>query len=153
MLQHDDRVVYGFKGSKTWFTRVADIEISNLVGTQARFDDIRDVGLFHTFQRSILATDQHASVMESNGAVYFENTTQWLSKLRTVVGLREDVFNFDVQDKMRNADGSCDLNSDPLGCNTGNKRANIFSPKLGITLGPWNADLILHHPRGGISQQ
>lgn len=137
MLQQDDRVVYGFKGSKTWFTRVADIEISNMVGTQARFDDIRNVGLSHTFQRSILATDQRASVMESSGAVYFENTAQWLSKLRTVVGVREDVFNFDVQDKMRNADGSCDLNSDPLGCNTGNKRANIFSPKLGITLGPW----------------
>src|SRR5262249_40547544 len=37
-----------------------------------------------------------------------------------------------------NADGSCDINSDPLGCNTGNKLANLFSPKLGITLGPWN---------------
>jgi outer membrane receptor protein involved in Fe transport len=39
---------------------------------------------------------------------------------------------------MLNADGTCDINSDPLGCNTGSKRASIFSPKLGITLGPWN---------------
>src|SRR5262249_41749155 len=101
-------------------------------------DDIKDVALYHTFQRRILGTDQNASVQESNGAVYFENTTHWLEKLRTVLGLREDVFNFDVKDKMLNADGTCDINSDPLGCNTGSNRASIFSPKLGITLGPWN---------------
>src|SRR5262249_11215717 len=28
-------------------------------------------------------------------------------------------------------------NSDPLGCNTGTVRAGIFSPKLGLVLGPW----------------
>jgi len=137
MLQQDDRVVYGFKGSKTWFTHVGAIEIENLVGAQARFDDIRNLGLYHTFQRSILSTDQHARVLETNGAVYFENTTRWLDKLRTVLGVRDDEFNFDVHDKMLNADGSCDINSDPLGCNTGNKRADIFSPKLGLTIGPW----------------
>ena len=138
MLQHDDRTVYGFKGSKTWFAHLGGIDTSNLLGVQARFDDIQDVGLYHTFQRRILGTDQHARVQESNGAVYFENSTQWLQKLRTVVGLREDVFDFDVKDKMLNADGSCDINSDPLGCNNGSKRASIFSPKLGITLGAWN---------------
>lgn len=138
MLQHDDRTVYGFKGSKTWFTNVLGMDTSNLIGVQARFDDIREVGLFHTVQRKVLGTDQNASVQESNGAIYVENTTHWLDKLRTVVGLREDEFSFDVKDKMFNADGSCDINSDPLGCNTGDRRANIFSPKLGISIGPWN---------------
>jgi outer membrane receptor protein involved in Fe transport len=138
MLQHDDRMVYGFQGCKTWFTNVAGINTSNLLGVQARFDDIKDVALYHTFQRRIIGTDQDARVQESNGAVYFENTTQWLEKVRTVLGLREDVFDYDVKDRMLNADGTCDINSDPLGCNTGSKRANIFSPKLGITLGPWN---------------
>src|SRR5258708_35309795 len=38
---------------------------------------------------------------------------------------------------MLNADGSCNINSDPLGCSTGNKRASICSPKLGVVLGPW----------------
>jgi hypothetical protein len=56
--------------------------------------------------------------------------------VRTVVGLREDQFDFDVKDKMLNADRSCNINSDPLGCSTGNKRASIFSPKLGVVLGP-----------------
>ncbi len=138
MLQHDDRTVYGFKGSKTWYARVLGIEMSNLVGAQARFDDIASVGIYHTVGRQILSADQHAAVMESNGAVYLENSTQWFAKLRTVLGLREDVFNFDVTDKLLNADRSCNIQSDPLGCNSGSKRANIFSPKLGVTLGPWS---------------
>jgi outer membrane receptor protein involved in Fe transport len=139
MLQHDDRMVYGFKGSKTWHTRLLGLDTSNLIGAQARFDDIKDVGLFHTLQRQILGTDQNASVQESNGAIYVENTTQWLDRLRTVLGLREDEFSFDVKDKMLNAERGCNINSDPLGCDTGDKRANIFSPKLGITIGPWNS--------------
>jgi outer membrane receptor protein involved in Fe transport len=138
MLQHDDRAVYGFKGSKTWFTHLWGMESTNVLGVQGRFDDIKDVGIDHTFQRQILFPEQDAKVMESNGAVYVENTTQWLQKLRTVLGLREDEFDFDVTDQLRNPDGSCTITSDFLGCNTGTRRANIFSPKLGITLGPWN---------------
>jgi outer membrane receptor protein involved in Fe transport len=139
MLQHDDRVVYGFKGSKTWFADFGGIHTSNLVGVQARVDDISDVGIDHTFERQYLATLQNASVLEANGAVYAENTTQWLRRLRTVLGLREDEFSFDVQDKMLNPDGTCTIDSDPLGCNTGRVRANIFSPKLGFILGPWGS--------------
>ncbi len=137
MLQHDDRVVYGAKGSKTWFADLWGMPSSTVIGVQARVDDIRDVGIDATFQRQYLSTKQNASVLESNGAVYAENSTQWLPYFRTVLGLREDEFDFDVKDKMLNADGSCNIDSDPLGCNTGDIRAHIFSPKLGITLGPW----------------
>jgi hypothetical protein len=75
--------------------------------------------------------------LESNGAVYAESSTRWLDHVQTTLGLREDQFDFDVKDKMLNPDGSCNLNSDPLGCVSGNKRASIFSPKLGLILGPW----------------
>jgi outer membrane receptor protein involved in Fe transport len=137
MLQHDDRVVYGFNGSKTWFANINGIPTTTLLGVQGRVDDIRDVGIDATYQRQYLYTKQNAGVLESNGALYLENSTSWTGKLRTVLGLREDEFDFDVHDKMLNSDGSCNINSDPLGCNTGNVRANIFSPKLGIILGPW----------------
>ncbi|HEY0340724.1 MAG TPA: TonB-dependent receptor, partial [Steroidobacteraceae bacterium] len=137
MLQHDDRIVYGAKGSKTWFADLWGMPSSTVIGVQARVDDIRDVGIDATVQRQYLSTKQNAGVLESNGALYAENSMQWLPYFRTVLGLREDEFDFDVKDKMLNADGSCNIDSDPLGCNTGNIRAHIFSPKLGITLGPW----------------
>src|SRR5215471_6433965 len=41
------------------------------------------------------------------------------------------------KDKMVSRDGACSIESDPLGCNTGSVSAAIFSPKLGIVLGPW----------------
>jgi hypothetical protein len=137
MLQRDDRVAYGLKASKTWYPTIAGFPMSNLVGVQARVDDIRDVGIFPTLQRQVIGTRQDADVLESNGAVYAESSIRWFPQLRTVAGLREDQFDFDVKDKMINRDGTCNVGSDPLGCATGNKRASIFSPKLGIVLGPW----------------
>jgi TonB dependent receptor/TonB-dependent Receptor Plug Domain len=128
ILQHDDRVVYGFNGSKTWFASLGSSQSTTVAGVQGRVDDIRDVGIDATVQRQYRYTKQDAGVLESNGAVYLENSTAWTSKLRTVLGLREDEFDFDVKDRMGN---------DPLGSNSGNVRANIFSPKLGIVLGPW----------------
>ena len=99
MLQHDDRVVYGFNGSKTWFATLAgSIPTTTLVGIQARADDIRDVRIDATRQRRYLYTKQDAGVVESNGALYLENSTSWTGTVRTVIGLREDVFDFDVKD-------------------------------------------------------
>ncbi len=137
MLQHDDRVVYGAKGSKSWFTSLGASPMTNVIGVQARFDDIRDVGIFPTFQRQIIGTTQNAGVMESSAAVYGENTVQWREWFRSILGLRQDQFDFDVKDKMRNPNGSCDINSDPLGCDTATRRASIFSPKVGLMFGPW----------------
>ena len=136
MLQHDDRAVFGFKGSKTWNARIGEISLSNVIGAQARIDDIYDVGIFSTYQRRTIGTMQNAGVVESNGAFYAQSSVQWRDHWRTVVGLRADQFEFDVKDKMLNA-GNCNINSDPLGCVTGTKRASIFSPKLGLVLGPW----------------
>ena len=137
MLQLDNRVVYGGKASKTWYARIGDAPVTSVIGLQGRVDDIRDVGIFPTVQRQVLGTRQDASVVESNAAVYAESSIRWRTWLRTTVGLREDAFDFNVTDKLLNGDRSCNLNSDPLGCDTGKKRASIFSPKLGLVLGPW----------------
>jgi hypothetical protein len=138
MLQHDDRMVYGAKGSKTWYANLFGLPTTNVVGVQTRIDDIRDVGIFPTFDRQIIGTTQNASVLESNAAVYAENTIQWNDRLRATVGLREDYFDFDVKDKMLSPAGNCTIISDPEGCVTGNQHATEFSPKIGIVLGPWS---------------
>lgn len=138
MLQHDDRMVYGAKASKTWYANLFGLPMTNVVGAQTRIDDIKDVGIFPTFERQIIGTTQNASVLESNAAVYAENTIQWNDHVRTTIGLREDYYDFDVKDKMLNPDGGCNIISDPEGCVTGNQHATEFSPKIGIVLGPWN---------------
>jgi hypothetical protein len=137
MLQHDDRVVYGAQGSKSWFADLGTSPMINVIGVETRVDDIRDVGIFPTFQRQVLGTTQNAAVVESSLGLYAESTVRWRDWLRTVLGVREDLFGFQVKDKMLNANGSCDLRSDPLGCDSGDRRASIFSPKFALALGPW----------------
>ena len=96
VLQHDDRVIYGLKASKSWFGDLFGLPMTNLIGLQTRFDDIRDVVIFPTFERQVIGTTQNARVLESNGALYAESTIRWRSFLQTTVGLREDRFDFDV---------------------------------------------------------
>ncbi|HEV2271253.1 MAG TPA: TonB-dependent receptor [Steroidobacteraceae bacterium] len=139
MLQRDDRVVYGLNGSTTWYGALAGAQMTNVIGATVRVDDVRDVGIFPTFRRQVLGTMQDAGIVESSAAIYAENEIQWRGWLRSIVGIREDQFDFDVADKMRNSDGSCNIASDPLGCDSGSKRASIFSPKAGFVLGPWGA--------------
>jgi TonB dependent receptor/TonB-dependent Receptor Plug Domain len=137
MLQHDDRMVYGFKGSKTWYSALFGLPTTSVIGVQGRVDDIKDVGIFSTVERRILSATQDAAAVEASVAVYAENTIWWTDKVQTTIGVREDEFDFDVRDKMLNADGSCNLLSDPEGCVGGVRRAHIFSPKIGLVLGPW----------------
>lgn len=137
MLQHDDRVVSGFKASKSWYGTLLGLPVSNVIGLQGRLDDIFDVGIFPTYQRQITGTTQNASVTEASAAIYAENSLQWRDDVRSVLGLREDGFSFDVHDRMLGSDGRCSIASDPLGCDTGNRRASRFSPKLGLEFGPW----------------
>lgn len=73
--------------------------MSNLLGAQARMDDVKDIGIGYTFDRRYLSTHQNASVVQKSSAIYFENATQWLPRLRTVVGLRKDWFRFDGRTK------------------------------------------------------
>jgi len=63
------------------------------------------------------------TVHETSVGMYYQNQTQWLPKMRTVIGLRGDVFVFDVDSN--------------LAVNSGNNTATIFSPKLGLIVGPW----------------
>jgi outer membrane receptor protein involved in Fe transport len=56
--------------------------------------------------------------------VYGESQVQWAEKFRSIVGLREDVYSFDV------------ASDTPQ--NSGKVRASIGSPKVALVFGPWD---------------
>ena len=58
-----------------------------------------------------------------NGVLKYRQQTRWLPKFRTVLGLRGDIFVFDVE-------------SDTA-VNSGLRADNIVSPKLSLIFGPW----------------
>src|SRR5256712_4253930 len=121
--QKDRRVVVGGNAAQTWFTTWLGMSMDHTLGLQVRHDAIPAVGLFKTRERSRLRTVRDDTVHETSVGMYYQNQTQWLPKVRTVVGLRGDVFGFDVNSN--------------LVVNSGNRPASIFSPKPGLIVGPW----------------
>src|SRR5215471_15597913 len=121
--QADRRVVVGGKASQTWFTTWLGASMDHTIGLQVRHDAIPQVALFNSRQRDRLSTTRNDDVHETSVGFYYQNQTQWLPKVRTVLGLRGDVFVFDV-------------NSDTA-VNSGKKTDAIFSPKLSLIFGPW----------------
>ncbi len=121
--QSDQRFVVGGKAAQTWFTTWLGRAMDHTIGLQVRHDAIPEVALFQTLRRDRIGTTRNDDVHETSIGFYYQNQTQWHPKVRTVLGLREDVFVFDV-------------NSDTA-VNSGNTTASIFSPKLNLIFGPW----------------
>jgi outer membrane receptor protein involved in Fe transport len=122
--QQDDRDVYGMKVTHRWMASWFGHNTENEVGIQGRFDDIHSIGLFHTEDRVRLSTTRLDQVAQGSLAAFFQNDTQWSPKFRTILGLRGDVYHYDVTGI-----------SDPE--NSGVVTKGIFSPKLSMIFGPF----------------
>jgi hypothetical protein len=93
------------------------------VGIQIQRDAIRN-GLLSTKDRRLISTTRRDRIKETSVGGFFENTTHWADKFRTVVGLREDYYDFNVKSS--------------LDANTGKTHASLLSPKLSLIFGPWD---------------
>ena len=91
--QVDHRKIVGFDVSQQWGDRDAS---RWRVGTQGRYDDIGQVGLFRTERRIRTAAIRDDSVNEGSIGVYLANETRWTDTLRSYVGVRYDSYSFDV---------------------------------------------------------
>jgi TonB dependent receptor/TonB-dependent Receptor Plug Domain len=120
--QVDRRKIYGGNVSYAMPGSLFGLSTVNTIGFQTRIDDIH-VGLAETTGRVVRFTVRDDQVLEASGAFYGENRTQWLDKLRTVVGLCEDLYY-----------GS---DTSSLAANSGTITRGIASPKGSMVLGPW----------------
>jgi hypothetical protein len=121
--QYDRRWYYGTSGSWVQSSPAAGFDTRTTVGWEAREDRISPVGLYHTEARQRLSTTREDAVRETSGALYAEAKTTWTPWLRTILGLRGDLYDFDVR------------SSDPR--NSGRATAGRVSPKASATFGPW----------------
>ena len=122
--QRDERWTTGLQASRLWVLGSTARPTEVTVGTQERFDDIAPVGLYHTQGRERLSTVREDDVRQASAAVYAQADTRWSSRLRTTVGLRGDLYRFEV------------TSSDPR--NSGRETASRPSPKVSLALGPWS---------------
>ena len=120
--QPDRRVTSALNASYTrelpFAGRASDITL----GLQVQNDNIHN-GLYTTEARQRLSTIREDHIIETSAGVYVENTTHWLEEFRTVVGIREDYYRFNVASN--------------LGLNSGITSEQRSSPKLNLVFGPW----------------
>jgi hypothetical protein len=121
--QADQRVVAGFHVSHTDVTGAPGREVRQTIGLDGRSDNIASVGLFHTEARRRLATIREDQVAEESASPFVQSDAQFLSFLRAILGVRADVYHFNVTSSYPPFSGS-----DVTG---------IVSPKASLILGPW----------------
>jgi outer membrane receptor protein involved in Fe transport len=92
-------------------------------GVQVRNDDIHKVGLYRTIARERFDTIREDSVRQRSYSGYVSIETAWSNRARTMIGLRADHIEFDV-------------NADVIE-NSGNTNDSVFNPKFALVLGPW----------------
>ncbi len=121
--QVDRRYLTGGAATQTWTGRVMGHDSETTIGLQVRSDIIPEVAIFHTEDRAVLSTVSNDKANEESAGVYLQNTFAWTTKLRSVLGIREDGYFFDV------------ASDNPL--NSGTRTATIASPKATLIAGPW----------------
>ena len=120
--QPDDRTDTTVNATHSWRGSLFGHDSESTVGLQFQRDNIKN-GLLLTKAREELSEVRRDRIVETSLGAYFENTTRWSDKLRTVFGLRGDYFNFDVNSS--------------LAANSGNTSSKLASPKLSLIFGPW----------------
>lgn len=120
--QPDRRVTTALNASYARELPFAGLDSESTIGLQVQNDNIHN-GLYSTEARQRLSTTRQDHIVETSVGVYLENTTHWFEKFRTVIGIREDYYRFDV--------------TSDRGVNSGVASGQLASPKLNFVLGPW----------------
>lgn len=122
--QADGRLYAGASASHRFLTSWFGQSNANTVGAAFRHDQIFEVALFPTDDRERIGTVRNDEVAETSAGAYTRNETRWADNVRTVVGLRGDVFRFDVASDIEE--------------NSGTETDAIASPSFSLAVGPWN---------------
>lgn len=123
ILQRDERWVQGVTGEYAWSGTLGAAFTENRAGLQLR-NDVIDNGLFRTAQRQLLSTVREDDVVQTSLGLYADSDVYWSDWLRTSLGLRGDLYRFDVDSDLE--------------ANSGTETDSILSPKAGVVLGPWS---------------
>mgnify|MGYP000477640257 CR=1 FL=1 len=132
-VQFDERLTYG--GQMSIEHEFADIHLLDL-GLSLRFDDIKNVGVGKSENRKIYAMDTHAAVEELSYSMFTSVHSQWTDWFASIVGLRYDRFEVDVDAISGTAQ-------------SGKADDDIVTPKLSLHFGPLaDTNFFVNYGRG-----
>ena len=121
--QADRRVVTGGLVTYRRLGHLGQRNVESALGVQLRHDAIGASGLYRTTARRRLSTTRDDKVGQTSVGAFAQSEIAWNRSLRTVTGLRSDVYRFNVQA------------GNPA--NSGEETSGLLSPKISAVLGPW----------------
>lgn len=124
ITQKDRRYIVGGEAKHKFYNDWFGFSVDNNIGLQIRHDYIPNVALYKSQARNIFRTVSEHKVNQTSLGFYWENQTQWTEKFKTILGLREDIYLYDVESRH-------------ISENSGEASDTQFSPKLSLVFGPW----------------
>lgn len=122
--QVDQRWIYGGQASYQSDGSLGGLGMINRIGADLRLDKIDQVGLYRTVAQQRLGAIRDDRVDELSSAIYWENQLTLSSQLRSIIGVRYDYFDFDVDTAIDRNIYGVDLRP-----NSGSANDDIFSLK------------------------
>jgi outer membrane receptor protein involved in Fe transport len=120
--QPDRRTTSAFNVSHSFATPFTSLSSENQLGIQFQNDSINN-GLQSTKARQVLSVTRQDHIDETSAAIYLQNSTTWLPKFRTELGVRADYYRFNVKSN--------------IDANSGTANQSIVNPKVNLIFGPW----------------
>jgi hypothetical protein len=120
--QREQRVVLGSNAKHVQETQALGVSHLFKLGVQTRADFLNPVGLYRTQARNRIGTVRQDDVTEWGSGIFVEAESRWRGWFRSIVGLRGDVYAFDVKANIPE--------------NSGHRSAGIVSPKASLVFAP-----------------
>jgi hypothetical protein len=121
--QTDTRTTSYLDVRHSWQSDLGTLPVEHSVGVQARSDSI-DNSLARTRARQLLSTTRADDIQQTSAAAWWQSEVRWNDAWRTSVGLRGDLYDFDV------------ASDNPA--NSGDEQDSILSVKFGTAWAPWS---------------
>lgn len=125
--QVDSRVIYGGTLRHEKHLQLFNRPVTLRLGSELRYDRIRDVGLFSSRDRLRLGAIRRDSINEASVGSYSEASMAISDQLKAVVAVRYDYFDFEVDDK-----AGVNINGRDLSVNGGDENDDKWSFKAGL---------------------
>jgi outer membrane receptor protein involved in Fe transport len=116
--QSERRRAAGFGASRTLWSSWESREVIHTLGVQGRQDQLSPVGLYNTTQREIWNTVREDRIQQRSLALWAQTEVRWTQSLRSITGLRSDVYHFQVHSS--------------LPANAGQQSTQLLTPKLAL---------------------
>lgn len=106
--QVDKRSIFGGDARYGFAHDLGGVRWHQHIGTQLRYDDIDEVGLYHTAARRRLAAVRSDAVKEGSAGVYWQGQGMLNDALTLTLGLRYDHYFVDVDAQLASNGGTAD---------------------------------------------